>query len=56
LVRLQNEFVRHWLFYGDDPEAQGEAEALRARELSMRGQHAGGATEQVPHWRCGVAP
>lgn len=36
LVRLQNEFVRHWLFYGDDPEAQGEADALRARELSVR--------------------
>ena len=36
LLRLQNEFVRHWLFYGDDPEAHDEAEALRTRELSVR--------------------
>jgi hypothetical protein len=36
LVRLQNEFARHWLFYADDPEARDEAEALRARELSVR--------------------
>lgn len=36
LVRLQNEFAGHWLFYGDDPETRDEAEALRARELSVR--------------------
>jgi hypothetical protein len=37
LSRLQNEFIRHWLFFGDDPQARSEAEALRARELAVRG-------------------
>ena len=38
LARLQNEFIRHWLLFGGDPEpqAQAEAEALRARELAVR--------------------
>lgn len=36
LMRLQNEFVRHWLFFRDDPEAADEALALQARELSVR--------------------
>jgi hypothetical protein len=37
LVQLQHQFIRHWLFFGDDPEASDEAKALRARELSVRG-------------------
>jgi len=38
LARLQNEFVRHWLFFDNDPDPQApaEAQALRARELSVR--------------------
>jgi hypothetical protein len=36
LNRLQDQFVRHWLFFDDDPAAQAEAEALRARELPVR--------------------
>jgi hypothetical protein len=37
LVRLQDQFIRHWLFFGDDPAARAEAEALQARELAVRG-------------------
>ena len=39
LARLQHEFIRHWLFFGDDParEAQAEAAALRERGLAVRG-------------------
>lgn len=36
LMRLQNQFMRHWLFVGDDPEAADEARALQDRELSVR--------------------
>lgn len=36
LIRLQNQFMRHWLFVGDDPEAAAEAKALSDRELSVR--------------------
>lgn len=36
LSRLQDQFVRHWLFFDDDVQARGEAEALHARELSVR--------------------
>jgi hypothetical protein len=36
LNRLQDQFVRHWLFFDDDPAARGEADALRARELPVR--------------------
>jgi hypothetical protein len=38
LSRLQSEFTRHWLFFGDDPDpqARAEARALNERELSVR--------------------
>ena len=36
LNRLQDQFVRHWLFFDDDPAAVHEAAALRARELPVR--------------------
>ncbi len=36
LSRLQDQFVRHWLFFDDDPHAAEEAEALRRRELPVR--------------------
>ena len=35
LVRLQDQFIRHWLFFADDPETYAEAEALAARELAV---------------------
>jgi hypothetical protein len=35
LVRLQDQFIRHWLFFADDPESHAEAEALAARELAV---------------------
>ncbi|HUP05594.1 MAG TPA: hypothetical protein VMU47_00470 [Caldimonas sp.] len=36
LVRLQDQFARHWLFFDGDPQAHGEAEALRARGIPVR--------------------
>jgi len=36
LVRMQEQFIRHWLFSGDDPAASVEADALRARSLPVR--------------------
>jgi hypothetical protein len=36
LARLQDEFVRHWLFFDDDPEAAALGAELNARELPMR--------------------
>ncbi|HUG26353.1 hypothetical protein [Piscinibacter sp.] len=36
LNRLQDQFVRHWLFFDDDPLVDDEAQAMRARELSVR--------------------
>lgn len=36
LVRLQDQFIRHWLFFDDDPESREEADALQARELPLR--------------------
>ncbi|MCW5657250.1 MAG: hypothetical protein KIT60_06080 [Burkholderiaceae bacterium] len=36
LSRLQDRFVRHWLFFDDDAQSRAEAEALRARELPVR--------------------
>lgn len=36
LRRLQDVFVRHWLFFDDDPDSADEAQALRARELPVR--------------------
>ena len=37
LVRLQDQFIRHWLFFGDDPSQRAQANALEARELPVRG-------------------
>jgi len=37
LMRLQDQFIRHWLFFADDADAHAEAEALNARELAVRG-------------------
>lgn len=36
LSRLQDVFMRHWLFFDDDPDAAAEAEALHARQLPLR--------------------
>ena len=36
LVRLQDQFIRHWLFFGDDPAARPQAQAYAARELAVR--------------------
>ena len=36
LSRLQDEFVRHWLFFDDDPDSEPQVRALRARGLAMR--------------------
>ncbi len=36
LVRLQDEFVRHWLFFDDDPDSEIQAHALNARERPAR--------------------
>ena len=36
LARLQDEFIRHWLFFDDDPDSETQARALNARELSVR--------------------
>lgn len=36
LNRLQDQFVRHWLFFDDDPQADEEAQALNGRELPVR--------------------
>jgi len=36
LARLQDEFVRHWLFFDDDPDSEPQARALEARELPVR--------------------
>jgi hypothetical protein len=35
LARLQDAFIRHWLFFRDDPHAQDEARELNARELAV---------------------
>jgi hypothetical protein len=36
LSRLQDQFIRHWLFFRDDPVAQDEVRELNARELAVR--------------------
>jgi hypothetical protein len=36
LSRLQDEFIRHWLFFGGEPGTEDEAKALNARELAVR--------------------
>ena len=36
LARLQDGFIRHWLFFDDDPGSEAEAHALKVRELSVR--------------------
>ena len=36
LARLQDEFIRHWLFFNDDPDSKTQARALRERQLSVR--------------------
>ena len=36
LARLQDEFIRHWLFFDDDPDSETQARALNARELPVR--------------------
>ena len=36
LNRLQDQFVRHWLFFDDDPAAAQEIAALSARQLPVR--------------------
>ena len=36
LQQLQQQFCRHWLFFGDDPGVSAEAAALAARELAVR--------------------
>lgn len=36
LARLQDEFIRHWLFFEGDPDSETQAQALNARELPVR--------------------
>jgi hypothetical protein len=36
LARLQDAFIRQWLFFRDDPQAQDQARELNARELAVR--------------------
>ena len=36
LARLQDEFIRHWLFFDDDSDGQTQAHALSERELPVR--------------------
>ncbi|HXD05754.1 MAG TPA: hypothetical protein VN680_06880 [Burkholderiaceae bacterium] len=36
LQQLQQQFCRHWLFFGDDAGVSAEAAALAARELAVR--------------------
>lgn len=36
LQQLQQQFCRHWLFFGDDPGVSAEAAAMAARELAVR--------------------
>ena len=36
LARLQDEFIRHWLFFDDDPDSETQARALHERHLSVR--------------------
>jgi hypothetical protein len=36
LARLQDEFVRHWLFFDDDPDGPAQARALNARGVPVR--------------------
>ena len=36
LSRLQDEFIRHWLFFAREPGTEDEAKALNARELAVR--------------------
>ncbi len=36
LSRLQDEFVRHWLFFDDDPDGGEQSRALEARGLPVR--------------------
>lgn len=36
LARLQDEFIRHWLFFDDDPDGAEQARALNARGLPVR--------------------
>lgn len=37
LERIQDVFIREWLFYRDDAAHEAEADALRARELPVLG-------------------
>jgi hypothetical protein len=53
LNRLQDAFVRHWLFFDDDPEAGAEGEALRQRELPVR--HANIRASQLDKLQTGAA-
>ncbi len=36
LARMQDEFIRHWLFFDDDPDSEAQARALSERELPVR--------------------
>jgi hypothetical protein len=36
LARVQDEFIRHWLFFDSDPDSEAQARALNARELPVR--------------------
>jgi hypothetical protein len=35
LMRLQDQFIRHWLFFAADPESRADAQAIAARELAL---------------------
>jgi hypothetical protein len=53
LNRHQDAFVRHWLFFDDDPDAATEAAALQARELALR--HANIRAERLDKLRTAAA-
>ena len=45
LARLQDEFVRHWLFFDDEPGNQAEVRALAEHRLPLR--HVNGTRDVV---------
>lgn len=56
LAPLQDEFVRHRLFFGDDPKAQAQVQAFHARELpvchvNVRAERLGKLHRPAAIWR-----
>jgi len=56
LAMLQEGFVRHWLFFADDPDSVPQAEALRAHgwpvhAVNVRADRLGRFDSDAPLWR-----